>query len=251
MDDITGFLLIGIAAVGTILIIAALRDKGNSGPLYIKPTEGYTPLFEEEGPSLPSGTNDILDPSRMDYLSPSDRNIVSTFWSRTEQYNPIIHEAAKRFGIPSNYIRAVMYTESSGINWKDLDFSIGLMQVSLGAAKDGIGYTGDKSGLLDPRTNILAGAGYLCWQLNRFNNDLDMATASYNFGSVHRWAPGVAPIAGVDGDAAWDAIVSLVKEGKIKRYTSYHLNKELLVNTRYVDKVNKWWGIFNNVIIPV
>lgn len=253
MDDITGFLLIGIAAVGTILVIAALRDRATNDTLPIISKKEYTPLpiFDEVGPSLPQGTEDDLDPSRMDYLSSTDKNTALTFWNRTRQYNPIIYEAAKYYKLPANYVRAVIYTESSGVNWPELDFSIGLMQVSLGAAKDGMGYTGDKTGLLDPRTNIMAGSGYLRWQLNRFNNDYDMATASYNFGSVHRWAPGVPPIAGIDGDASWDAIVKLVEEGKIKRFTSYHFNRELLVNQKYVDKVNKWWDIFNNIIIPV
>lgn len=268
MDDITGLLLIGMGAMATVLVIAAIRDKGVKETTQVKnniyntatqlsktvPQEvSITPLTTSliMGPALPPGLKDTLDPSLIDYIqSSSDRNDMRIYWERFQKYNPYIYEAASLTGVPNNVIRAVMIIESSVIN-RAPNSSTGLMQVSIPAAKD-MGYTGDKTGLYtDPRQNIILGSKYLAYQYKRYGSDWDQAFAAYNFGSVHRWSRGVAPMAGITSDQQWDAILKLVSEGKITRFTGVYgsIGYGPIVNQGYIDKVNKWWRILDQVIV--
>lgn len=268
MDDINGLLLIGIGAMATVLIVAAIRDKENKqskpieGSLYDTITQlnmstpqeaSFTPLMTSliMGPSLPPGLEDTLDPSLLDYIPNSgDRRDVQTYWSRFQKYNPYIYEAARLTQVPNNVIRSVMIVESSVVNAPP-NGSTGLMQVSIPAARD-MGYTGDKTGLYtDPRQNVILGTKYLAHQYKRYGYDWDAAFAAYNFGSIHRWSKGITPIVGITSDAQWDAVLKLVNEGKITRFTGVYNSEGYgpVVNQGYVDKVNKWWRILDQVIV--
>lgn len=271
MNDITGLLLIGMGAMATVLIIAAIRDK-EAEPTAISGSTAVnipanqpdrtlmsqisTPLIvptspEMTGPVLPAGLIDTMDPSRLDYIqNATNRREMEIYWSRFPKYNPYIYEAARITQVPNNIIRAIMIVESSVVNAKP-NFSTGLMQVSMLAAKH-MGYTGDKTGLYtDPRQNIILGAKYLAYQYKRYGFDWNQAFAAYNFGSVHRWSKGVTPVVGITGDKDWAAIVNLVAEGKITQFKGVHSSAGYgpIVNQGYVDKTNKWWGILNQVII--
>lgn len=274
MDDITGLLLIGMGAMTTVLIIAAMRDKADKEVTQAKnnfydtvhqlnrstPQEAtVTPLTTSliAGPNLPTGLTDIMDPSQLDYiLNATDRMEMKTYWSRFLKYNSYIYEAARITQVPNNVIRAVMIIESSVVNSSANSAagstgSIGLMQLTIGAARD-MGYTGDRTGLYtDPRQNIILGSKFLAYQYKRYGFDWNQAFAAYNFGSVHRWSKGVTPMTGVTGDRQWAAVVDLVSEGKITRFRGVHnpAGYGPIVNQGYVDKVNKWWRILNQVII--
>lgn len=270
MDDITGLLLIGMGAMATVLIIAAMRDKADkevtqaknnfydtirqlnkSTPQEVTATPLTTSLVA--GPNLPAGLPDIMDPSQLDYvINSTNRREMGVYWSRFQKYNSYIYEAARLTGVPNNIIRAVMIVESSVVNsGTNSAGCTGLMQLTINASRD-MGYTGDKTGLYtDPRQNIILGSKYLAYQYKRYGFDWNQAFAAYNFGSVHRWSKGVTPIAGVTGDRHWAEVVDLVSQGKITRFKGVHssIGYGPIVNKGYVDKVNKWWRILDQVII--
>ncbi|NCC22575.1 MAG: lytic transglycosylase domain-containing protein [Alphaproteobacteria bacterium] len=98
-----------------------------------------------------------------------------------EPWEPAVSEASQRFGIPEDWIRAVIKIESGG----DIDAvspkgAMGLMQLMPGTwddMKKAHDITGDP---FDPQANILAGTAYLKAMYERFGYP-DMF-AAYNAG---------------------------------------------------------------------
>jgi hypothetical protein len=97
-------------------------------------------------------------------------------------YDPIISEAARRFNVPEDRIRAVMGVESGGragaVSPKGAS---GLMQVMPGTYTDLARRHGFGPDRFDPRNNIFAGTAYLGEMYSQFGN-WDEATAAYNMG---------------------------------------------------------------------
>jgi hypothetical protein len=95
-----------------------------------------------------------------------------------EAYNDLIKEAAATYDIDPNLIRAVMRAESA---FNPLVVSRagaeGLMQL-MPALQEELGVEDP----FDPAQNVLAGARYLKWLLDRHRGNLDLAIASYNAG---------------------------------------------------------------------
>lgn len=61
--------------------------------------------------------------------------------------------------------------------------SIGGGQLNFGAkTPQGLGYAGDKAGLLDPDLNLYYTTKYFLTQLNRYNGDVASALSAYNAG---------------------------------------------------------------------
>ncbi|WP_299613987.1 lytic transglycosylase domain-containing protein [uncultured Tateyamaria sp.] len=111
-------------------------------------------------------------------LIAQDRTVAAS-----EQHSIDIHvaEAARRFGIPQPWIRAVMEVESAG-NPRAVSHAgaMGLMQIMPGTwAELRVAYRlGDDP--FDPRDNILAGAAYLRQMYDRFGSPGFLA--AYNAG---------------------------------------------------------------------
>lgn len=93
-------------------------------------------------------------------------------------YNDLISEAAETYGVDPHLIKAVMRAESA------FDPTVvsragaqGLMQLMPALAEE-FGVTDP----FDPRQNVMAGAKYLRWLLDRHNGDIPLTLASYNAG---------------------------------------------------------------------
>jgi soluble lytic murein transglycosylase len=93
-------------------------------------------------------------------------------------YDDVIHEAAKRHGLSSSLIKALIHVESyfnpKAVSRKG---AIGLMQIM----PDNL-QSLNINDPFDPWQNIMGGASYLKSMLERFRGDLPLALAAYNAG---------------------------------------------------------------------
>jgi len=97
---------------------------------------------------------------------------------RIRQYEPLIREAARQFRLAPDLIHAVILAESAyRPQARSPKGAMGLMQLMPATAKR-LGVEDP----WDPRQNILGGAAYLRWLLDRYQGDLDLAVAAYNAG---------------------------------------------------------------------
>jgi soluble lytic murein transglycosylase len=95
-----------------------------------------------------------------------------------KEYEEIIQQAAKRFGVDNALVKAVIQAESDfdhrAVSRKGAQ---GLMQLMPETADDmGVGNP------FNPEENIFGGTRYLSLLLKRFNNNLRLAVAAYNAG---------------------------------------------------------------------
>jgi soluble lytic murein transglycosylase-like protein len=107
-----------------------------------------------------------------------------------QAYDDIIEEAASKYEMDANLIRAVMQAESAFHPYAvSRAGAEGLMQLMPDLA-DEMGV----SDVFDPRDNIMGGARYLKRLLDYHDGNLDLALASYNAGpgNVQRYG-GVPP----------------------------------------------------------
>lgn len=107
-------------------------------------------------------------------------------------FDYLISQAALRYGVEANLIKAVIKQESdfdpSAKNEKT--GATGLMQIKPNTA-EGLGKTTTPEGkhcnlditdLLDPEQNINGGTCYLSYLLDRYDNNKELALAAYNAG---------------------------------------------------------------------
>lgn len=92
----------------------------------------------------------------------------------------LIHQAALTHSLPPALVEAVARVES-GLNPRAVSpkGARGLMQV-MPATGRRFGVKADR--LFEPEHNLAAGAAYLAWLMDRFDDNLDFALAAYNAG---------------------------------------------------------------------
>lgn len=106
----------------------------------------------------------------------------------------LIEEAAGAYGLDASLVTAIVRVESAfnpqAVSHKG---AMGLMQIMPATAR-GLGITDPERDLLDPHTNLRAGARHLRGLHRRYPGRLDLAIAAYNAGegAVARWA-GIPP----------------------------------------------------------
>ncbi len=108
---------------------------------------------------------------------------VRIFLNRLSPYQSIVTNYADQHSLDENLVKAVIWTESSGFpDAEGLYGEIGFMQVFYTTAQQ-MGFTGEPDELFDPDTNIYYGTKYLRWQLNRYEQDIQMALSAYKAGT--------------------------------------------------------------------
>ncbi|CAN7420542.1 lytic transglycosylase domain-containing protein [Rhizobacter sp. LjRoot28] len=106
----------------------------------------------------------------------------------------LIEEAAAAHGLDASLVTAIVRVESAfnphAVSHKG---AMGLMQIMPATAR-GLGISDPARDLLDPHTNLRAGARHLRGLHQRYPGRLDLAIAAYNAGegAVARWA-GIPP----------------------------------------------------------
>lgn len=131
-----------------------------------------------------SWTRDKIETQNITVTSNTDKAtlpkpaIKTKFLATTTLYNSIIQKAACKHQLDPRLLHAMIQVESgydsSAISAKG---ATGLMQVMPATARR-FGYT-DMHNVSD---NIEAGAAYLKWLLEHFDNDLELSIAAYNAG---------------------------------------------------------------------
>lgn len=97
-----------------------------------------------------------------------------------EKIEALIQEAAQKYNIPPDLLRAQMRQESGFKNSSVSNKGAGgLMQLMPGTAKE-LGLT--QEDVADPYKNVMAGSKYLKQQLDRFKGNIPLALAAYNAG---------------------------------------------------------------------
>jgi soluble lytic murein transglycosylase-like protein len=113
---------------------------------------------------------------------------------RGARFDALIHEVAKHYSHDADLLRAIVQVESGfDANAISPAGAIGLMQV-LPTTAAWLGVSNPHQSLMEPTTNLHAGAQYLRRLIDLFPGRLDLAVAAYNAGqgAVQRYR-GVPP----------------------------------------------------------
>ncbi len=101
-------------------------------------------------------------------------HLVHAAWNTMDQWEPLIAESSRRFGVPETWIRSVMHAESGGLTMLDgrpitsRAGAMGLMQVMPDTYDEMRRRYGLGADPYDPHDNVLAGAAYLRKMYDRY-----------------------------------------------------------------------------------
>ena len=171
------------AAAAALLLALAVAGCTRAGRYAANPYDGAVP-YDGTDPAAERHAP-LRAPGRY-YPPPGPPN---------DPWGPYVHEAAARFRVPEQWLRAVMRQESGGREQAVSPVgAMGLMQV-MPATYDGLRarhHLGDDP--YEPRNNILAGAGYIREMYDRYGAPGFLA--AYNAGPdrLDRYLAGSSPL---------------------------------------------------------
>jgi hypothetical protein len=159
-------------------MLESMRDNGNDQSLYQRFSRWQLGGLNAVAPPVEQAKPGVENPAAIAAEEVPSVVRVRKASDRSRQYEPIIRDASRTYGVDPELIRAVIRAES---NFKNESTSpkgaMGLMQIMPETAKDlGIGDA------YDPRENIMGGTRYLKGLLDRYRGDVPTALAAYNWG---------------------------------------------------------------------
>lgn len=132
-----------------------------------------------------SSNNSITNTTTIDNTKKQRDVSFDTYMEKTKSstkevsLNEIFEEAASKYNVPVNLLKAIGYTESSfRVNATSHCGAQGIMQLMPGTAKS-LGVTD----AYDPEQNIMGGAKYISSLLKKYEGNTTLALAAYNAGS--------------------------------------------------------------------
>jgi hypothetical protein len=118
-----------------------------------------------------------------------DQNQIQKMIERSKQYDPVIKDAAKSYGIDLNLLQGVAAAESSFLPRESKDGGKGLFQISqvpdTVLAQVGRRLSVDKVQLTDPRHNAFVAAATLKYYLAQMKSNLFLGLLAYNIGPAN------------------------------------------------------------------
>jgi len=175
-DSYGGDILDGVFESEVSSFISKSRGLGIADMIYRNMTgediEKVAALIKEKAGSLQKAH------STRTFEKAAPQKINGNAMDRLQQYDDIIKEAAKNYGVDEKVIKSVILTESAA-NEKAVSKvkAKGLMQLMDSTAADmGV------NDVFDPKENIQGGTKYLSQMFRQYDGDLELALAAYNAG---------------------------------------------------------------------
>lgn len=176
-------------AAGAVWLLSA---PASAGDIYVYQASDGSRLITDH-PRVEAGYRliKVYSESKV-WEQTGQRPSKAAFKPRPSSYDNLIQSTARQVSLDPMLIKSVMHAESAfnpdAVSHKGAS---GLMQLMPGTARRyGV------SSIFDPRQNVMGGARYLSFLLERFDGDLELALAGYNAGenAVDR-SGGVPPYA--------------------------------------------------------